>query len=146
MGDESSTLSEAEARQLLRRTGFGVPTKTLAKWMASGVTRGNDGLNTVVPTGGVLRPWYESARATGPGGLRLTAADLADTAIGNDPNTGASLALHPGFAASPAGDGGAGGLLVKWMAVNPLTVLTTDAGDPTRTWTVANFDLPLFLP
>lgn len=69
---------------------------------------GNDGLNTVVPTGGVLRPWYEDARHQGAGGLRLELADLANTAIGNDPNTGASLALHPGFAASPAGDGGPG--------------------------------------
>jgi uncharacterized protein (DUF1501 family) len=69
---------------------------------------GNDGLNTVIPTGGVLRPWYESARKTGPGGLRLNATDLANTPIGNDPNTGASLALHPGFRASPAGSGGAG--------------------------------------
>ncbi len=69
---------------------------------------GNDGLNTVVPAGGVLRPWYESARGTGSGGLRLTAADLANTAIGNDPNTGSALALHPGFRASPNGSGGAG--------------------------------------
>jgi uncharacterized protein (DUF1501 family) len=69
---------------------------------------GNDGLNTVVPTGGVLRPWYESARKTGPGGLRLELADLANTAIGNDPNGHGSLALHPGFAASPAGAGGPG--------------------------------------
>lgn len=69
---------------------------------------GNDGLNTVVPTGGVLRPWYESARGAGAGGLRLGLADLANTAIGNDPNTGASLALHPGFRASPAGAGGPG--------------------------------------
>jgi uncharacterized protein (DUF1800 family) len=40
MGDESSTLSEAEARHLLRRTGFDVSAKTVAKWMASGITRG----------------------------------------------------------------------------------------------------------
>ena len=70
---------------------------------------GNDGLNTVVPTGNPLRPWYEAARGTGPGGLRLTAADLANTAIGNDPNTLASLALHPGLRA-PASGPGAGGL------------------------------------
>ena len=69
---------------------------------------GNDGLNTVVPTGGVLRPWYETARKTGPGGLRLNASDLANTAIANDPNTGSSLALHPGFKASPVGAGGPG--------------------------------------
>ena len=40
MGDENSTLSEAEGRHLLRRTGFGVSEKTLGKWIASGVTRG----------------------------------------------------------------------------------------------------------
>jgi uncharacterized protein (DUF1800 family) len=40
MGDEGSTLSEPEARHLLRRAGFDVPEKTVAKWMASGVTRG----------------------------------------------------------------------------------------------------------
>ena len=69
---------------------------------------GNDGLNTVVPTGGVLRPWYEAARNTGAGGLRLELTDLANTAIDNDPNTGASLALHPGLRAAniPAGVGG----------------------------------------
>lgn len=71
---------------------------------------GNDGLNTVIPTGGVLRPWYESARNAGAGGLRLGLADLANTAIGNDPNTGSSLALHPGFRASPTGGAGDGGL------------------------------------
>jgi uncharacterized protein (DUF1501 family) len=71
---------------------------------------GNDGLNTVVPTGGVLRPWYEAARGTGAGGLRLELADLANTAIANDPNTGSSLALHPGLRASTTGTAGAGGL------------------------------------
>ena len=40
MGDESSTLSEAEARHLLRRTGFDVSQKTMDKWMADGMTRG----------------------------------------------------------------------------------------------------------
>jgi uncharacterized protein (DUF1800 family) len=40
MGDESSTLTEGEGRHLLRRAGFGVSEKTLAKWVASGVTRG----------------------------------------------------------------------------------------------------------
>ena len=62
---------------------------------------GNDGLNTVVPVddgGGSLRTAYEVARLTGTGGLRLTPADLAGTLIGTDPNTGAQLALHPGFA------------------------------------------------
>jgi uncharacterized protein (DUF1501 family) len=61
---------------------------------------GNDGLNTVVPVddgGGVLRTAYEAARTAGAGGLRLTPTDLAATLIGNDPNTGAQLALHPGL-------------------------------------------------
>ena len=40
MGDESSTLSEAEARHLLRRTGFDVSAKTVEKWLALGKTRG----------------------------------------------------------------------------------------------------------
>ncbi len=40
MGDENSTLSEAEARHLLRRTGFDVSAKTVAKWIATGKTRG----------------------------------------------------------------------------------------------------------
>jgi uncharacterized protein (DUF1501 family) len=76
---------------------------------------GNDGLNTVVPTGGTLRPWYESARGTGPGGLRLTSADLSNTAIANDPNTGSPLALHPGLRA-PASGPGAGGLHALYTA------------------------------
>jgi uncharacterized protein (DUF1501 family) len=61
---------------------------------------GNDGLNTVVPVddgGGSLRSAYEIARLAGTGGLRLTPADLAATLVGTDPNTGAQLALHPGF-------------------------------------------------
>src|SRR5262245_21582887 len=69
---------------------------------------GNDGLNTVVPTSGPLRMGYESARGTGSGGLRLTAGDLANTAIAADPGTGTQLALHPGFLGFPGlpGDGG----------------------------------------
>jgi uncharacterized protein (DUF1501 family) len=61
---------------------------------------GNDGLNTVVPVtngGGTLRTAYEAARKTGNGGLRMTPAQLGATLIGNDPNTGGQLALHPGF-------------------------------------------------
>ncbi len=77
---------------------------------------GNDGLNTVVPTGGVLRPWYESARGAGPGGLRLTLGDLGSTAIGNDAHTGSSLALHPGLRASPTGGAGDGGLHALYQA------------------------------
>jgi uncharacterized protein (DUF1501 family) len=69
---------------------------------------GNDGLNTVVPTGGTLRPWYESARSTGPGGLRLDGTSLDNTPIANDPNTNSPLALHPGFRASTVGPGGPG--------------------------------------
>jgi uncharacterized protein (DUF1501 family) len=61
---------------------------------------GNDGLNTVIPVddgGGSLRTAYEAARLTGVGGLRITPADVGATLIGTDPNTGAQLALHPGF-------------------------------------------------
>jgi uncharacterized protein (DUF1501 family) len=61
---------------------------------------GNDGLNTVVPAGNAtdnLRNAYEDARFLGSGGLRLLPASLAGTMIGNDPNTGTSLALHPGY-------------------------------------------------
>ncbi len=59
---------------------------------------GNDGLNTVVPVtngGGSLRTAYDVARETGNGGLRLTPGQLGAALIGNDPNTGAELALHP---------------------------------------------------
>ena len=76
---------------------------------------GNDGLNTVVPTGGVLRPWYETARGTGPGGLRLTSADVSNTAIDDDPHTGSPLAFHPGLRA-PASGPGAGGLHALYQA------------------------------
>jgi len=61
---------------------------------------GNDGQNTVIPVdngGGTLRTDYEANRRSGGGGIRLTPAQLAGTLIGNDPNTGAQLALHPGF-------------------------------------------------
>jgi len=30
--------------------------------------------------------------------------------------------------------------------VDPSTILTADSGDPTRNWTVPNFNMPLFLP
>ena len=40
-----------------------------------------------------------------------------------------------------------GTILNKWMGVNPLAgLLTLDTGDPTRNWTVANFNMPLFQP
>jgi uncharacterized protein (DUF1501 family) len=61
---------------------------------------GNDGLNTVTPAtngGGGLRTAYDVARLTGGGGLNLLPGALASTLIGNDPNTGAQLALHPGL-------------------------------------------------
>jgi len=58
---------------------------------------GNDGLNTVVPASGSLRAAYQVARVTGTGGLQLPVADLAATAIGNDPGSGGALALHPGL-------------------------------------------------
>jgi uncharacterized protein (DUF1501 family) len=78
---------------------------------------GNDGLNTVVPaadgTTGTLRTAYENARSLGGnGGLQLTPADLAATALANDWATGTGLALHPGFRGFQgfngvtAGDGG----------------------------------------
>jgi uncharacterized protein (DUF1501 family) len=57
---------------------------------------GNDGLNTVTPYsngGGTLRDDYEAARTS----IRLTPTQLDATKIGNDPNTGGQLALHPGF-------------------------------------------------
>lgn len=72
---------------------------------------GNDGLNTVSPIddgGGSLRFDYERARLTGPGGLRLAPDALLP--IGVDPNTGAALGLHPGFAGVPGVAAGAGGL------------------------------------
>jgi uncharacterized protein (DUF1501 family) len=61
---------------------------------------GNDGLNTVVPAtngSGTLRTAYEGVRHLGNGGLQLTPTDLASTLIGNDPNTGGQLAVHPGL-------------------------------------------------
>ena len=61
---------------------------------------GNDGQNTVIPVdngAGNLRNDYEAHRFAGGGGIRLTPAQLAATTVGNDPNTGAQLALHPGL-------------------------------------------------
>ena len=40
MGDENSTLSAAEARHLLRRTGFDVSASRITKWVAKDITRG----------------------------------------------------------------------------------------------------------
>jgi len=76
---------------------------------------GNDGQNTVIPADnalGTLRSDYMAARDPGPGegggqnGIRLSVAELSGTLIDTDPNTGAQLALHPGFAGSGAGAGG----------------------------------------
>ncbi len=61
---------------------------------------GNDGLNTVAPAtngGGDLRLAYDAARRTGNSGINISPSELAGTLIGNDPNTGAQLALHPGL-------------------------------------------------
>jgi uncharacterized protein (DUF1800 family) len=41
MGDESTVLTAADARHLLRRTGFGAPAKEVAKILQRGDTRGN---------------------------------------------------------------------------------------------------------
>lgn len=59
---------------------------------------GNDGQNTVIPINGVLRPWYEAARNTGAGGLRLPSTKplLTDGTM-IDPNTGGQIGLHPGL-------------------------------------------------
>jgi uncharacterized protein (DUF1501 family) len=64
---------------------------------------GNDGLNTVVPYNngsGSLRDFYEVARLSGSGGLRIPAAQLAVPTVLPmvDPNTGAQLGFHPGLA------------------------------------------------
>src|SRR5215470_671299 len=58
---------------------------------------GNDGLNTVIPVSGALRPAYDAARTAGKGGLNITPAQLGATLLGNDPGSGTSLALHPGL-------------------------------------------------
>src|SRR6185369_5011000 len=57
---------------------------------------GNDGLNTVTPVtngGGSLRTAYDAARTS----INLTPGQLGASLIGNDPNTGGQLAIHPGF-------------------------------------------------
>jgi uncharacterized protein (DUF1501 family) len=81
---------------------------------------GNDGFNTVVPVndgGGDLRTQYEAARKTGSGGLRLDpVTDLGGTLIGTDPNTGAQLGIHPGFAGFPGVTAGAGGFKTLYDA------------------------------
>jgi uncharacterized protein (DUF1501 family) len=58
---------------------------------------GNDGLNTVIPVSGALRPAYDAARTAGKGGLNITPAQLGATLLGNDPGSGTPLALHPGL-------------------------------------------------
>src|SRR5262245_39305072 len=59
---------------------------------------GNDGVNTVVPITGALRPWYEGARLTGAGGLRLPSTKpLLTNGTMIDPNTLGQIGLHPGL-------------------------------------------------
>ncbi len=61
---------------------------------------GNDGLNTVVPSGNAnynLRDAYQAARTLGPGGLQLSSGQLAGTSFGTDANTATPIALHPGL-------------------------------------------------
>jgi uncharacterized protein (DUF1501 family) len=61
---------------------------------------GNDGLNTVTPVtngGGTLRSDYNGHRTS----INLSPGALANTVVGNDPNTGAQLAIHPGFNDNP---------------------------------------------
>lgn len=106
-------------RQFLKRSCVAGAGSVLASWMGNPFVRaaladtigdryfvvlyldgGNDGLNTVTPVdngGGELRTAYEAARNAGTGGLRLSPSDLANTLVGLDPNTGAQLAIHPGF-------------------------------------------------
>jgi uncharacterized protein (DUF1501 family) len=60
---------------------------------------GNDGLNTVVPySSGALRTAYNGYRTN----INLSQSSLSATTIGNDPQTGTQLALHPGFSALKA--------------------------------------------
>lgn len=60
---------------------------------------GNDGLNTIIPAGGVLRPAYEAARkSNGGGGLRITSPLIPSLPFA-DPNTGSQLGFHPGMQA-----------------------------------------------
>lgn len=55
---------------------------------------GNDGLNTVTPySSGALRTAYDGYRTN----INLSQGALGGTRIGNDPQTGTQLALHPGF-------------------------------------------------
>jgi uncharacterized protein (DUF1501 family) len=118
---------------------------------------GNDGLNTVVPvtngSTGTLRTAYTNARRAGGGGLQLTTGNLAQSGIGADHNTGAGLALHPGFRGFQgldgvtAGDGGfkalydAGELAVIQGCGYPAYSLSHD--EARTIWRTAN---PLGLP
>jgi uncharacterized protein (DUF1501 family) len=100
------------ANPLLRKAFADIGNKYLVVIFLDG---GNDGINTVVPASngsGTLRDDYLNARSSGGGGLQLSLADLTDTIIGQDPNTGADLGLHPGFRglSQTLGDPGALGL------------------------------------
>ena len=52
---------------------------------------GNDGLNTVIPMGGLQRTEYDSLRP----GLGIPVNELGGTQIDDDPDHGSALALHP---------------------------------------------------
>ncbi|MDG2303380.1 MAG: DUF1501 domain-containing protein [Candidatus Binatia bacterium] len=57
---------------------------------------GNDGLNTITPIddgAATLRQAYDAHRNTGNGGVNLPSGNLLP--VGADPNSGASLGLHP---------------------------------------------------
>jgi uncharacterized protein (DUF1501 family) len=103
-------------RQFIRRTGWATagallgPSLFRSPWLQQAVAQtigdrylivlfldgGNDGLNTVLPATGLLRPHYEAARNTGAGGLRITNPLVPSNPM-LDPNSGTQLGLHPGL-------------------------------------------------
>ncbi|MGH7786415.1 MAG: DUF1501 domain-containing protein [Candidatus Binatia bacterium] len=76
---------------------------------------GNDGLNTITPVSGALRPHYETARKANSGGIRLGGDLLVPASSFSDPNTGSQLGFHPGLGGMPSGPG-AGGLAAMYDA------------------------------